>query len=394
MTVLPDDHDEKWGYTGHTRAKHDLLRYYLVQWVKKLSGPNNDRKLRLFDCFAGRGAYVEPGNGEPINLEYIEYRTEIPGSPLIMLDVASQLSHIAREIECVFIEPKEKNRSILENIIEYTYIEPNNVTYQIEPGRFQDDIIDVVEKTGGCDSSIPSFFFIDPFGYDDLDYDIITELGTQRRFEVFINLMAQQLVRWQDDESKADALETLFGTPNWREELKSYSSEYWDDDEVEYYCDRLQEGGISHTIAYLTTRKESDQMVYYMVHGSTHPDALEHMRNAMDECGTGRFAYAPNKAALHEDQTGLTEFSTKPPEDQFKQYLLANFAGESITFDNINRKIIEKDEYIAFRRQDIREILKELRSEGVIETTSVTSKTKRGLQGKDIVHFPQGNFQD
>ena len=65
--TLADDDDEKWIYRKHTRAKHDVLKYYVDVWTRIVS--EEDRTLRLFDCFAGRGDYVRSVGAKPIGLD-------------------------------------------------------------------------------------------------------------------------------------------------------------------------------------------------------------------------------------------------------------------------------------------------------------------------------------
>ena len=60
---IPDDADEKWVYTQHTAAKHEILHRYLGAWLailgraRKGSGWRH-KQLVLVDAFAGRGRYM------------------------------------------------------------------------------------------------------------------------------------------------------------------------------------------------------------------------------------------------------------------------------------------------------------------------------------------------
>lgn len=65
--VLPDDAEEKWVYRQHTKAKHEVLTKYIVPWVNKITTfakrASPDVRVRIFDCFAGRGSYVDTDEG-------------------------------------------------------------------------------------------------------------------------------------------------------------------------------------------------------------------------------------------------------------------------------------------------------------------------------------------
>ncbi|MFB6186181.1 MAG: three-Cys-motif partner protein TcmP, partial [Halobacteriaceae archaeon] len=281
--VLDDDDDEKWvGYPGHTRAKHELLKYYLDIWFRVLGHPQYN--LRIFDCFAGRGEYYPEDQDEPLEIENLNQEADFPGSPQAILDVASEHSHQAGQIDCVFIDYKQKNARLLSENLPPSSELPENVDYQIVNGKFQDKATEMITETGGW--SVPTFFFMDPFGYKPLEYDIVTQLASRDRFEVLINLMASEVVRWQDTEKHHEAHQTLFGTDDWHTELEQFEPEMWQK-EVGYYCERLEEKGPDHTIAYLVTEENSSKMKYYLVFGTNDETGVEKMRSAMQRKGTG-----------------------------------------------------------------------------------------------------------
>ncbi|TKX49983.1 three-Cys-motif partner protein TcmP [Halorubrum sp. ASP121] len=380
--VKPDDSDTKWkGYHGHTRAKHNLLDYYLNPWMKILG--SNSSKLRVFDCFAGRGDYLGEQTADPVELEHIDTSSVVPGSPQIILNNACEFIHLTDKIECVFIEKEEKNARILsENLPDESKF-PDGVSYDIVVGKFQDKTIPEIEQRGGWD--IPTFLFIDPFGYSQLDYDVVTTISQSDGFEVLINLMASQVVRWQDVDKQQDALQRPFGTSAWREELETHQAGPLDDKEVSYYCRRLEENGPKHTIAYLVTREDSDAMVYYMIFGTNNPKGLEVMRDAMNEIGPGEFAYAPNRPGRHQDQAGLDSWS----ENEVRQKLKELFSGRELSFESIVSEYVQEATYSTHRRKDIRRELKDMEDEGIIGIERITSQTPAGLSGDDVVNFPQ-----
>lgn len=379
--VKPDDADQKWDeYHGHTRAKHNLLKYYLDVWMRILGGSSS--KIRVFDCFAGRGNYSDETTSDAIEIHNIESPASIPGSPQIILDKAIEYSHLA-DIECVFIEKEKENVQILENNLPDRDELPDSVDYDIAEGRFQDTTIPKIENTGGW--QVPTFFFIDPFGYSQIEYELITEIAETDQFDILINLMANQVIRWQDVDKHQEALKKPFGTENWREELETHQAEDLDDKEVSYYCTRLEENGPEHTLAYLVTRDDSDAMVYYLVFGTNDPKGIEVMSNAMNDVGPGEFAYAPHRDEIANDQAGLNEFTGNP----VRSSLLELFSGEEISFENIMRRYVSEERYSTKRRKDIRSELKEMEQEGIIEVTRITSKTEQGLSRNDIIHFPE-----
>lgn len=382
--VLPDDSDEKWeGYPGHTKAKHELLGYYLDIWFRKLGHPG--RKMRVFDCFAGRGEYYPESGDKKLKLDRINTSAEFAGSPQLILDTAVKRSDKVGEIQCIFIEKKGENAEKLRNNLPPKSSLPPGVDYQVVEGKFQNETPKWVRKTGGWEG--PSYFFIDPFGYKPLEYDVVTQLAQPEKFEILVNLMASEVVRWQDAEKHHSALQNLFGTKDWHKELEKHEPKHWNDKEVSYYCQRLEENGPEHTLSYLVTKEETRAMKYYIVFGTNSKHGVEKMHDSMQNCGIGEYAYAPKRTEIHENQRGLDAFTREQEIRKLKQGLCSEFSGESLTLDELVRTFITEGEFPSCQRKDIREAAKELEDEGEIKVNRITSSTKRGLGGKDLIQF-------
>lgn len=307
---LEDHDDEKWVYRDHTAAKHEVLGKYLTPWTNKLTAYNERvgqyNKIRIVDCFAGRGSYIRAEDAEPYELEHIDTEVDIPGSPLIILDRMTDRSGEFTRAECEFIEYNDENLEILRGNLESLSGIGENVHFNCHHGTFQDKVLDAVESTDGNDC--PTFFFIDPFGFQSLDYDVITKIGSTPQFEFLITFMARDINRFFEVENHNEAIRTVFGGDNFRQGVSNYDPNNWEA-LVEYYTDRLEEEGPEHTFEYLITEPDTRQTVYYLVFGTNHPNGLTTMREVMHHCGTGGFAYAPRHPEHNREQTGLGTFA-------------------------------------------------------------------------------------
>ncbi|GAG02739.1 unnamed protein product, partial [marine sediment metagenome] len=78
--------------------------------------------------------------------------------------------------------------------------------------------------------------------------------------------------------------------------------------------------------------------------------------------------------------------------EELKKYLLEKFKAETLTYDDVQEKICHpwysEPPYID---KHFRQALKELENAHRVKIHRVTSKTERGLSGKDKVIFPKGN---
>lgn len=388
---LPDDHDEKWIYKEHTRAKHDVLHYYLTIWASKVS--NKNYSLRIFDCFAGRGDYVSSDGpiGKP--LDVIETDAKYPGSPLIMMDALSKHQNRFKTAECYFLEPKDHNRQILSDTLQGSKL-PDNVNYHVREEAFPNGIDKVISESGGTQGF--AFFFIDPFNIKYLDYDTICKIAKisdhTGGFETFITLMTSQLIRWQSSGSHHPGYNSLFGTPNWKVELTNYVPRFLETREAEYYCERLEKHGPKHTLAYMVTEGDSKRLKYHLVFTSNKEDGIELMKESMERCGTDyALAFAPKRPEISHQQVRIGQFNSGKLLDEeamAKSYLLSKFAGQSLSFDEIVSKSVVERRYNQSLRQDYRKYIRELHDDGDIELPGWDGK---GLSDDVEIFIPDEN---
>jgi three-Cys-motif partner protein len=374
--VLGDDDDDKWVYREHTAAKHEVYQKYLTPWTYKLSSRNP--KIRVVDCFAGRGFYVDSDGCDPVELECIETPVDYPGSPQIILDRLTKHSDKFDEAEAVFIEKNDSNFDDLTNTLENTTGIADNIHQATISGKFQEKVLSAVNATDGSDC--PTLFLIDPFGFKALDYDVITKIGSTPQFELLITFMNRDINRFFDTETHEDAISNMFKDDSYKTEVDNYSAENWVP-LVEYYTDQLEDEGPEYTFEYRITEPDTRQTVYYLVFGSNHPEGLKVMREVMKTCGTGSFGYAPKDPKHDRQQTGFGHFN-----NDTKQYLKNNFGEFRIEFNNLVQKCIEDRKYGDAGVSEYREAVKELEKLGELQV--IRRKSKRsGVQKGDIIDF-------
>lgn len=382
---LPDDAADKWVYRPHTAAKHEVLQKYLSPWTNKLTSYNKKagqhNKIRVVDCFAGRGSYTDVEGTDPLDLEFVTTPPEYPGSPQLILDRLTERSDQYDEAECVFIESNPNNYRTLDDTIQETTGYSNRISVTCKNAKFQDKVLDLVESTDGNDC--PTFFFIDPFGFKSLDYDIITELGSTPQFEFLITFMSRDMNRFLESQDHKTALNGVFGKTDWRDEIEEYDLTNWEP-LVDYYTNRLEENGPSETFEYMITEPGTTQTIYYLVFGTNSSNGLKTMREVMSYCGTGKFAYAPKQPEYDREQTRL--FGSQST----KSFLKERFEEYIITFDKLIETCSEERRYADATESDYRDALRELESQDVVDIQRITSE-ETGIQGSDLIDFHESD---
>ncbi len=343
---LQDNALEKWGYKEHTRVKHEILQKYISGWIRILGKWN--RRVCYFDCFAGRG----------------EYEDGSKGSPLIAMEKASalkkQFDYLDR-IECVFIERDSDNYKNLKFLVE---IEKNDnpekyEKISIEPinNEFANVCENILKKLR--DDPAPSFFFIDPFGFKGVPFDLIKKILSIEKTEVFITFMIRDVNRFLESSKHRISIEELYGTDNVQEILgKRYAGIDKEDALLSLYRDRLHNGAnVKYTFPFKVSMDKTQQTTYYLIHATNHPKGCELMKEIMFRVGTeGRFGYL----GPAEGQMTLMQCDDL---SKFKNFLMNRFKDQTLSYQNVRYKTLMG---VLFIQKHYRQALKELSNEGKI----------------------------
>jgi len=384
MADDPHEDDEMWIYKKHTRAKHEVLQYYLDIWIKKVS--NERRTLRVFDCFAGRGDYVDSKDADPIDLDTISTSADYPGSPLVILDKASEYSHLFDSVECYFFEPKSGNREDLKKNLEGTEGDASNVHTNVIPEKFEEGVIKTIRQNGGFSGF--GFFFIDPFGIQSIPFSIISKITSTPKFDCIINLQTGHLVPWSGGEDYEKTNEIVYGTANARDEIESMEVDDPITAEAEYYCHRLEEAGTEYTIDYMLTEGTSRNLKYHHIFTSNSEHGFKHMRDAMMYCGTKyTLAYAPERPEFHGDrQATLAGGHMLTEAEKAKGYLLSKFAAKSLTFDELVKQCyIDRPRSKSLQKHYLK-YLKQMHDEGKVQ---IPERDSDSLRKTYTIYFPE-----
>lgn len=385
MRPLPDDHPDKWEFEAHTQAKHEVLWKYLEPWTYKLSSmarsTAGQATIRVIDAFAGRGDYTRVKSGNPYELNNVDTPTEIPGSPQIILDRLTEFDDKFDVAEVIFIEDNDSNFSHLSSVIDETSGYSEKIQLDPIPGRFEDELLNVINPDR---LKCPTFLFIDPFGFNSLDYDVISSAGSTDKVDLLITFMYRHMYRFLDSEAHEDAFDTIFGTSSWRDDIESVEPENWEA-LVEYYEHRLKLNGPSNSFSYKINKSDKNQTLYYLVFGSNSAEGVRTFREVVNNCGTGNFAYAP--ANPQYDRQQMTLGNTM---QETKDFLVNQFQDHRITFREVMQICSAEFPYREQTESDYKAAIKDLEHEGGVEIVRIKS-VHSGVTDDDLIDFRTDN---
>ena len=371
---MKDFAPEKWEYKEHTRVKHILLEKYLAAWIPIL-GKYNPR-ICYFDGFAGRGEYIDG----------------TLGSPLIALKIADQRSKYYDKLICFFIEKDEDNFTNLEEVLKRE--KPNIKNWgKIEVEKKNDEFANVIEgifedMTEGY-VLVPSFFFVDPFGFSGIPFHIITRILSNPKTEVFFTFMVRDIARFIRLSELEETFNSLFGTEKWKGILAS--SQKPEVALIDLYREQLHEAAkIRYSYPFRVCTSERVQTLYYLLHATNNYKGHSIMKEIMfNQSALGNFAYLGPQDIAARSQMKLFEIDSI---ESLKDYLLKRFKSRKISYNRIQEEVCvpwySEPPYI---NTHYNQALKALEKERKIRVDRVTSRTLRGLSGNDEITFPQNN---
>lgn len=275
MSIL----DVIWSLEPHTKAKHEILKYYLGAWFPILASVH--LRLLYVDGFAGPGEYKE---GED-------------GSPIIALKVAQdhafrhKLTRPGMDLVFLFIEKDEARCQNLKRKIDTLRL-PANFGVHVECASFEEVFDQVLSQIEEQNKRLaPSFVFIDPFGPTGFPMRLVSRLAQQPRSEVLITFNYQSLNEWfLQDPRKHKHLDELYGGDVWWQALQISSTGRKERYLMETYKKALEGlGWKGHPFRMVN---KQNQTQYYLFFATAHWGGMLAMKQAMWRAApTGDFQY-------------------------------------------------------------------------------------------------------
>lgn len=353
-----------WEAEAHTLAKHEILRRYLGAWFGILA--QNNPTVIYIDGFCGPGLYR---GGEP-------------GSPIVALTVAAEHSQDLRgKVKFLFID---NDALRLDHLREVLSRHKHADSFEIETkcGDFESGCGHLLDSVDSGDRpAIPTFAFVDPFGFSGVPMALIERLLRLRRTEVFITFMVDSVNRFlthPDDAIRAH-LVSLLGT----DEVLEVAASPGDRIRAlrELYQQKLQ--SIARFVRYFEMRDTNHRVIYYLFFATNHALGHKKMKESFWSVDSGQgyqFSDATNP-----DQPVLFELDPAP---QLASQLSARFVGKTITGRAVSDFV---DDETAFVSKHKTAALKLLESQGSLSVNELKKDGKKRLKGTfaddAVIHF-------
>lgn len=320
----------------HSLVKHQILRSYLVAYIKTLASmpQQEELKLTLVDGFSGGGDYLHK-----------DTREVILGSPFVMLDAVNEadalinldkLKKLKLNVNYFFIDSELQYTSYLRSRLidrgHDKYFDDKIFTLHGKFHDLADKIISSIKKSSP--KAGRAIFLLDQYGYKDVPAKLINHiLSTLPKSEIILTFAADALVNFIGDKKSSNSVLKTVGIPT---ALRGRSIEDIKNNEKDwrlYIQSKLHQDLVSNCGAKFYTpffiRSSKGFGDYWLIHLSQHPRA----RDVMTE-----IHWSMNNYFIHFGGAGLDMFQMLgyiPEKDN-------NFMGqtniETFEFDDIAKE--------------------------------------------------------
>lgn len=357
-----------WPIEPHTSAKHEILRRYLEAWFPIMTRYNE--QIIYLDGFAGPGEYT---GGEP-------------GSPIIAIQAFlnhTSTSLLRKNIHFLFIEQDPARCRHLEQLLALRSSQ-KTVQYQVFEGNFDEtmtDLLNHLERTQA--QLVPTFAFIDPFGYSHTPMKTIQRLMSHPKCEVLITFMYEEINRFLTAgyTGKEDQYNALFGTSAWQTIAETVRNTNDRKTRLhDLYQEQLKVQTQAHYVRSFCMKNRNNAPDYYLFFATNNLLAMKKMKEAMARVDpTGAFVFSdftnPNQMLLF----------SEPNYGELERLLSTRFRGKTASIEEVEEYVIGDTFFWRYKA----EALKPMETASKIEIISADPKRRKGTyaEGKTHIRF-------
>ncbi len=308
-----------------SKVKTAIVSKYFVAWAQVITSSlknKRDKRIAYIDLFAGPG----------------RYKSGAKSTPVFILEQAIQSPMLRDNLVTLFNDREEQNTSsLIEAIDSIKDIKELKYKPQVDTKEVGENIVKMFEKM----NLIPTLFFVDPWGYKGLSLRLINSVLKDWACECIFFFNYTRINMGLSNAVVKEHMEALFG--NERAETLTKELEDLTPDEreltiVERICEALIEMGGKYALPFGFKNEKGNRTKHHLIFVSKHPLGYKIMKNVMakestsSEQGVPTFEYSP----ASKKQPLLFELAR--PLDELEGMLLKEFAGHTLTMDEIYEK--------------------------------------------------------
>jgi three-Cys-motif partner protein len=305
--------------TAQSRIKATIVKDYFWAWVKVIVAAQRKWKkgerVAYIDLFAGPG----------------RYKDGTKSTPLLVLESAIADPDLCKRLVTIFNDADPENAEALTKEVEgIPGIRSLKYKPQIQAQEVGDKIVEMFEKL----NLIPTFFFVDPWGYKGLSLGLINSVVKNWGCDCVFFFNYNRINMGLNNDAVERHIDVLFGKERakvLRGKLVSLPPEEREITIVEALTEALKELGAQYVLPFCFKDENGSRTSHYLIFATKHPLGYKIMKEIMakysseEHQGVASLEYRP----ASEDHPLL--FELVRPLDDLQSMLLAEFAGQTLT---------------------------------------------------------------
>jgi three-Cys-motif partner protein len=357
-----------------SRIKAAIVRDYFWAWAKVILPTVKKRRGRIayIDLFAGPG----------------RYKDGTKSTPLLVLESAIADADMREHLVSLFNDAAKENSQALETDIQaLPGIKKLKYKPQVETEEVGEEIVKMFEQM----NLVPTFFFVDPWGYKGLSLGLINSVLKNWGCDCVFFFNYNRINMGLGNDAVREHMNVLFGdkrAEDLRGKFAVLPSAEREAAIVEALSAALRELGANYVFPFCFKDENGSRTSHHLIFATKHPLGYRIMKEIMakhsseQHQGVPSFGYCP-ASSIHP-----LLFELNRPLDDLEQTLLDEYAGQSLTTKeiyerhNVGRPYIMKNYKAALISMEERRLIKadppaELRRKGTFAEAVLVKFPKR-----------------
>lgn len=358
--------------TEQSRVKATVVRDYFWAWARVILPTVKKRggRIAYIDLFAGKGRYNDGTKS----------------TPLLVLETAIADSDMRQHLVTLFNDADKENADALKREMD-SLPGINWLTYkpQVAAEEVGDKIVAMFEQM----KLVPTFFFVDPWGYKGLSLGLINSVLKNWGCDCVFFFNYNRISMGLGNSAVEEHMNVLFGderADKLRARVTGLPSHEREAAIVEGLIEALRELGAEFVLPFCFKDERGTRTSHHLVFATKHPRGYRIMKEIMAKHssekhqGVASFGYCP-ASTIHP-----LLFELNRPLDDLEGLLLDEFAGQTLsTQDVYDRHNVGRP----YTMTNYKAVLLKMEERGLIKADRPGKKRRKGTFPEDIlVTFP------
>lgn len=340
-----------------SQIKARIVAKYFWAWCKVIipTAKQRDNRLAYIDLFAGPG----------------RYKDGTMSTPLLVLERAIADHDMRKMLVAMFNDRDKQNAKALQTAIgELPGIENLKYRPQVDNKEIGTEIVELFSKM----KLIPTFFFVDPWGYKGLSLGLINSVLKNWGCDCVFFFNYNRVNMGLNNASVQEHMNVLFGESranSVRQKLEGLNPAERENLIVEELSAALKDMGANYVLPFTFRNEVGTRTTHHLIFASKNFRGYEIMKEIMAQessehtQGVASFEYSP----ASEKYPLLFELSR--PLDDLEEMLSASFAGQKLATQQIYERHSIGKRYI---KRNYKQVLAKMEAEGKISSEPPANK--------------------